>query len=480
MAGSFTDAAGRIFISYRREKTAYPAGWLYERLAEHFGAGQVFKDIDSIQPGDDFVEVITRAVGSCDVLLALIGEDWLTVTDEHGQRRLDNPEDFVRVEIEAALARNVRVIPILVNGARMPAAGELPDSLARLVRRQALELSPARFHFDTSRLLRVLEMTLAEVRPAQPGVRRIPTPAADVGAMEAPPEASERRREVEPSPTPGIPPAVPAGAPVVRAASSLPEPQPGKLRRRLSTRAWLLGGAGVGLALIALVAALVARSNPTPSTTGAATTTPPSHGAGTTASASTKGVILRDDFATRAYGWEGDGSGAPGAGYTNGAYRISAPPTAAGSGAGSQPTKASRVYPATPSDIRIEVAGHRLPTSDKGMEYGILCRINDVNAYFLAVSDNYAAIEKWGKYKMLKDAQPRLDANSTNQLQAVCNNVKGQQAVHLELWVNGQKVVETVDTDSPLPVGTVGLAVGTYQTKRASVAEFDNFVVGEV
>src|SRR5437762_10003422 len=87
MAGSIPSAtSGRIFISYRRDETAYPAGWLYDRLSGHFGHGQVFKDIDSIQLGDDFVEVITRAVGSCDVLLALIGNEWPTMTDEHGRR----------------------------------------------------------------------------------------------------------------------------------------------------------------------------------------------------------------------------------------------------------------------------------------------------------------------------------------------------------------------------------------------------------
>jgi ABC-type amino acid transport substrate-binding protein len=165
--------SGRIFISYRREETAYPAGWLFDRLANRFGDAQVFKDVDSIEPGDDFVEVITAAVGSCDVLLALIGGEWLTITDDHGQRRLDNPEDFVRLEIEAALTRNVRVIPILVDGARMPRTDELPGSLARLVRRQALELSPARFDFDLGRLLKALDRTLAEVQ-AQPPAQSPP------------------------------------------------------------------------------------------------------------------------------------------------------------------------------------------------------------------------------------------------------------------------------------------------------------------
>jgi TIR domain len=155
---------GRIFISYRREDTAFPAGWLFDRLASHFGRDQVFKDIDSIDLGDDFIEVITTAVGSCDVLLALIGGRWLTITGQDGHRRLDNPDDFVRLEIETALARDVRVIPILVDVDQMPRAGELPPSLTKLVRRQALELSPNRFETDIQRLLRVLDRTIAEAQ----------------------------------------------------------------------------------------------------------------------------------------------------------------------------------------------------------------------------------------------------------------------------------------------------------------------------
>ncbi len=157
-----SQAAGRVFISYRREETAYAAISLFDRLADRFGRSQIFKDIDSIQLGDDFVEVITTAVGSCDVLLALIGDQWLTITDEQGRARLDNPDDFVRLEIEAALNRNIRVIPILVEGARMPRPDQLPPSLAKLVRRNALELNPGHFDFDTSRLLKVLDTTLAD------------------------------------------------------------------------------------------------------------------------------------------------------------------------------------------------------------------------------------------------------------------------------------------------------------------------------
>jgi uncharacterized RDD family membrane protein YckC len=206
MAASPPPAPGRIFISYRREETAFPAGWLYDRLAERFTDGQVFKDVDSIELGDDFVEVISTAVGSCDVLLALIGHQWLTITDEDGHRRLEDPNDFVRVEIEAALARNVRVIPILVEGARMPRATELPPSLARLVRRQALELHPSRFDFDTGRLLRVLERTLVEVRTAERETIATPPPTAPAKPPEPSttelPKAPERQEQAIPTQTP--------------------------------------------------------------------------------------------------------------------------------------------------------------------------------------------------------------------------------------------------------------------------------------
>ncbi len=171
MDGSIRAVPDRIFISYRREDAAYPAGWLFDRLADRFGKDHVLKDVDSIQLGDDFVEVITSAVESCNVLLAVIGKQWLTITDEDGLRRLNNPNDFVRLEIEAALARNIRVIPILVEGAQMPRPDQLPASLAKLARRNALEVSPNRFASDTGRLLTVLERTLADdhVRDGQVG-----------------------------------------------------------------------------------------------------------------------------------------------------------------------------------------------------------------------------------------------------------------------------------------------------------------------
>jgi hypothetical protein len=184
----------RIYLSYRRQETAFPARWLLDRLARHYGAGHVFGDADPIEPGDDFVEILTSAVLSCDVLLVLIGDEWLTIGDQHGRRRLDDPNDVVRLGIEAALARNVPVIPILVDGARMPRADELPPSLAPLARRQALPLRASRSVLDTNRLLDVLGRTLDEVRAGQP--------TTEVPDVAAPPAAPPRPYRPPPAPEP--------------------------------------------------------------------------------------------------------------------------------------------------------------------------------------------------------------------------------------------------------------------------------------
>src|SRR6266849_9844494 len=121
----------RVFISYRREDAADAAGRLYDSLTDHF-RDQVFMDIDTIEPGVDFIDVVNQAVGSCDVLLALIGRQWTTAVDAKGRRRLEDEDDFVRLEIKAALDRKVRVIPVLLQGASMPGSDELPQALSGL------------------------------------------------------------------------------------------------------------------------------------------------------------------------------------------------------------------------------------------------------------------------------------------------------------------------------------------------------------
>jgi hypothetical protein len=173
------------------------------------------------------------------------------------------------LEIEAALTRKVRVIPILVDGASMPRADELPDSLVRLVRRQALELSPSRFEFDTSRLLKVLDWTLAEVRTAQDdGVSK----AAPAGKAPDPSttevqEAPERREQAGQSRTPSTPPVAPAPPGGARPASDRGGP-PDRLRGRFPTGARILAGVGVGVVLTLLIVAVVANSRTTSSPAG--------------------------------------------------------------------------------------------------------------------------------------------------------------------------------------------------------------------
>src|SRR2546426_8335791 len=150
-----------IFISYRREDSAGHAGRLFDRLTQHFGKGRVFMDVSDIEPGVDFVDAIDKAVGSCDALVVVIGRNWLTCVDAGGQRRLDDPNDFIRLETATALKRNIRVIPILVQGARMPKSEELPADLEKLARRQAIELSDTRWDSDVGQLIKALEAVLA-------------------------------------------------------------------------------------------------------------------------------------------------------------------------------------------------------------------------------------------------------------------------------------------------------------------------------
>lgn len=159
-----------VFISYRREDSPGHAGRMYDRLRNRFGTDSVFWDIE-LEPGSDFVQAIEDAVGSCEVLVAVIGRFWIDAKDTDGRRRLENPEDFVRLEIETALRRNVLVIPVLVFGATMPRSAELPEGLLRnLARKNALEISDRRFDDDVDRLMRILEKVLtgAEARAQLP------------------------------------------------------------------------------------------------------------------------------------------------------------------------------------------------------------------------------------------------------------------------------------------------------------------------
>lgn len=143
-----------IFISYRRDDSAGHAGRIHDRLADHYGHERVFRDVEDIGAGEDFIDVLEDAVGKCDVLVVVIGPNWLTVTDEAGRRRLDDPDDVLRLEVASALKRaDIRVIPVLVNGATMPKAAELPEEIRDLAYRNALEVRETRFEDDLKQLI---------------------------------------------------------------------------------------------------------------------------------------------------------------------------------------------------------------------------------------------------------------------------------------------------------------------------------------
>lgn len=141
-----------IFISYRRDDTRQAAGRLADDLSDHLGAERIFRDIEKIELGVDFEQALNQALENCEIMLVLIGRQWLTIADAQGQRRLDQPNDWIRVEIVTALKRGVRVVPVLIDGAQLPAEADLPEDLRPLVRRQALAVEDARWRSDVVRL----------------------------------------------------------------------------------------------------------------------------------------------------------------------------------------------------------------------------------------------------------------------------------------------------------------------------------------
>lgn len=149
---------GLIFISYRRSDSITVAGRIYDKLASMYGPDRVFKDVDDIPYGVNFVNQLEQAVAECNVLITLIGQNWIDVSDEQGNRRLDNPNDFVRIEIASALTRDILVLPVLVNGATMPTRTKLPENLQALTQRNAARVRyDPDFHNDMERIIDDLE-----------------------------------------------------------------------------------------------------------------------------------------------------------------------------------------------------------------------------------------------------------------------------------------------------------------------------------
>lgn len=157
-----TQIQKKIFLSYRREDSADVSGRIYDRLTQAFEKAQVFKDVDSIPLGLDFRKHLQQTVTNCDVVLVVVGDRWLTASTTNGKRRLDDPKDFVRIELETALQREIPVIPVLVRGASVPEETELPPTLSTLAYRNGIAVrSDPDFHRDMDRLIQSLKTHLA-------------------------------------------------------------------------------------------------------------------------------------------------------------------------------------------------------------------------------------------------------------------------------------------------------------------------------
>ena len=182
--------AGRVFITYRRADTAQAAGWLFNRLTGHFGRNNVVMDVDPAPYGGNLAHAIDASVATCDALVVLIGQHWLAVTGEG----LHDPNDYVRLALESALSRGTLVIPVTVDGARMPVNGELPPSLAGMAGQPAFEVGLRSFDADTGQLTRVLEQGIAERQATQlgPAPGLTPPPGSSAPSTPAPPRCRSR------------------------------------------------------------------------------------------------------------------------------------------------------------------------------------------------------------------------------------------------------------------------------------------------
>ena len=205
---------GSIFISYRRQDAPGHAGRIYDRLEARF-PDRVFMDVVGIGVGTIFNVEISRQIDACQVFIALIGDEWATSMDRTGRRRLDDPDDFVRLEVAAALRRRTIIIPVLVNEAAMPDKATLPEDIAQLTRYHALEITQTDFNHGVERLILALEKIFA--RTPEPESKPAPTP--------------EARPEPKPEPSP-----VPEPVPVPR-----PAPHPDQRRLVLTIALGVVG-----------------------------------------------------------------------------------------------------------------------------------------------------------------------------------------------------------------------------------------------
>ena len=273
------DTLVRVFVSYRRDDVPDATDRLAKSLTDVLGDERVFLDVDSIEIGAPFADVIGKWVGRCDVLLAVIGRGWLIATDDAGRRRLEDPKDYVRLEIEAGLSRDIRVVPVLVHDVPMPKASELPETLVPMLDRNAVKLSRAHWEFDVARLISALQRigvekartaTEAARRQAQERSRRETEARALQEAEEQQRRETEARaqREAEEQQEGPVEWSPEEATDTVVAEPSPPEPPastghpasvPSASRR--TSRRTIIAGAGAVAAVAAIVAAVLAIAN---------------------------------------------------------------------------------------------------------------------------------------------------------------------------------------------------------------------------
>jgi TIR domain-containing protein len=472
--------AGRVFISYRREDAAPAAGWLFDRLTAHFGPQQVVKDVDLVQPGRNAAEVIAAAVASCDVLVVLIGRQWLTAAGPDGLRRLSDPGDSVRLEIEAAMARDIGVIPVLVNGADLPQAGALPPSLVGLARADELELSPNRAEADVVWLVQVLDQSVADRQAAQAAQAGSAGSVGDQRTITAQPLGWQQSAPVAPRPP------------------SAGQTGPGRTktmrRSRLRSRPTVLIAVG-GVIAVAIAAFIVLPgSKPAPSAGPKAQQTArsgnfSSPGASSSPSpvASSK-VILTDDFSTRSTNWLDDVHQTAGTYTGTGTYRLTVT-GADGQNELARPSNAAYgLGNPTTLNLSLSVDARKIAGAAQGYGYGIATRADGSGDFYAFVIEDHAvAIQKWVDNGARVSDSPAsvatsaLHADAADHLQAVCQTVDGGNAVHLELWLNGKKLVDFTDQDHPYTTGYLGLYVESISDSTSTAeAEFDNFSAAQL
>jgi hypothetical protein len=459
--------AGRVFITYRRADTAQAAGWLSNRLTGHFGRNNVVMDTDPAPYGGHLAHAIDASVATCDALVVLIGQHWLAVTGEG----LHDPDDYVRLALESALSRGTLVIPVTVDGARMPVNGELPPSLVSMAGQPAFEVGMRSFDADTGQLMRVLDQSIAERQATQLGL----APGA-----------------------PGLTPVPGAAAPSTPVPGPLPyATKPLSPKRRFGTRTLIVAGAAVIVVAAAVAFAVIPRGHSGPSASGgssasSSSSTSPSAVSSHRGSAAPKAgasadVLLTDDFSTERTGWTDDAHQGAGT-YTGGAYRLSVTGANGVSELARPASAADSLGGVTAMNLSATVDVHKLSGAPQGYGYGIAFRSDGGgNVYAFLIEDHAVAIQKWtGGGAVVSDSPDpvttsAVHADGTDRLQAVCQTVNGGQAVHLELWLNGKKLVDYTDHDQLYTKGYLGLYVESISDASSTAgAEFDNFSVAKL